>query len=90
MQTFTRDGDVSVLCVWLSYLQFEFASLSIESFMEEWFYDTNNLQLQHFHHDVLEVFTKVVFCQIMSSEVGVKLLGLLPKQLWWCSVLRAD
>ena len=30
---------------------------------------------------------KVVSCQIIRSEVGGKLLGLLYKQLWWCSVL---
>ena len=78
MQTFTRDGDVmSVLFLWLSYLQFEFAGLSVELFMEEWIYDSHNLQFQQLHHDVLEVFTKVVSCQIISSEVGVKLLGLL-------------
>ena len=55
--------------------------------MEEWIYDSHNLQLQQLHHDVLEVFTKVVPCQIISSEVGVELLGLLYKQLRWCSVL---
>ena len=88
MQIFTRDGDViSVFFLWFSYLQFELAGLSVELFMEEWIYDSHNLQFQQLHHDVLEVFTKVVSCQIISSEVGVKLLGLLEKQLWWCSVL---
>ena len=46
-------------------------------FTEEWIYDSHNLQFQQLHHDVLEVFTKVVSVQIISSEVGVKLLGLL-------------
>ena len=48
--------------------------------MEEWIYDSHNLQFQQLHHDVLEVFTKVVSCQIIqiiSSEAGVKLLVLL-------------
>ena len=88
MQTFTRDADViSVLFLWLSYLQLEFAGLSIELFMEEWIFGSHSLQFQQLHHDVLEMFTRVMSCQIIPSEVGVKLLGLLSKQVRWCSVL---
>ena len=55
--------------------------------MEQWIYESFHAQLQHFHESVLKVYTKVVSYQIISSEFGVKLLGLLQGQLQLCASL---
>ena len=44
MQSFSRVGDIqNVIHLWLQYLQFEFAGISVEFFLERWIFEAFTL-----------------------------------------------
>ena len=78
MQRFVREGDVlSVLILWLQYLQFEFSGLSLEVHMEDWVYHQCISELWSFHLRVFAEYDRIVTFQLVPHRVLRALLGLL-------------
>ena len=77
-QRFVREGDVlSVLILWLQYLQFEFSGLSLEVHMEDWVYHQCISELWSFHLRAFAEYDRIVTFQLVPHRVLQALLGLL-------------
>ena len=66
MQCFVRAGGViSVMRLWLQYLQLECAGLSVDIFLERWVFEAYVMELMFFHNQVISEFSKR--CQFACS-----------------------
>ena len=77
MQSFTRVGEVQhVLHLWLQYLQFEFAGINVEFFLEQWIFEAFTSELMQLHHLVFREYSKIFTFQLVSREISASMLAL--------------
>ena len=77
MQSFTRVGEVQhVLHLWLQYLQFEFAGINVEFFLEQWIFEAFTSELMQLHHLVFREYSKTFTFQLVSREISASMLAL--------------
>ena len=61
MQSFSRVGDIqNVIHLWLQYLQFEFAGISVEFFLERWIFEAFTSELMQLHDFVFREYSKIL------------------------------
>ena len=77
MQSFSRVGDIqNVIHLWLQHLQFEFAGISVEFFLERWIFEAFTSELMQLHDFVFREYSKILTFQIVSREISVSMLAL--------------